>query len=286
MDKQVARKLADILLGSASGPLAEFTVTPTHKRGRLAGFHKWVDGKPHLGSFRVDRRDGPARTITLVQFRATKPDFYLVVFPATPSNPYAEIWQTVSSRDGASTLSWTYSPSKQDGRNAQRISYFEQFAGSKELRIALPKAQQEIPRFFRDIFDLVDMRLRADELNPEKPSPRVEFPEGGAVERLHKVRERSSALVEQVKREARQKGVLSCAVCSFDFETTYGALGSGYIEAHHICPLAELSSAKASRPEDLILVCANCHRMLHRRRPWLGRDEVHRILKKRRRRLP
>lgn len=56
-----------------------------------------------------------------------------------------------------------------------------------------------------------------------------------------------------------------CMICGFDFEQKYGELGKGYIEVHHIKPLATLEQEVVVNPEtDLICVCANCHRMLHR----------------------
>lgn len=56
-----------------------------------------------------------------------------------------------------------------------------------------------------------------------------------------------------------------CMICGFDFEQKYGELGKGYIEVHHIKPLATLEQEVVINPEtDLICVCANCHRMLHR----------------------
>ena len=45
----------------------------------------------------------------------------------------------------------------------------------------------------------------------------------------------------------------------------YGQLGKGYIEVHHIKPLSKLDEEIVVNPEtDLICVCSNCHRMLHR----------------------
>jgi 5-methylcytosine-specific restriction protein A len=67
---------------------------------------------------------------------------------------------------------------------------------------------------------------------------------------------------------------LSCEVCAFDFARTYGKLGEGFIEAHHILPLAEAGTA-TTKPADLALVCSNCHRMLHRAKPWLTPEALH-----------
>lgn len=61
-----------------------------------------------------------------------------------------------------------------------------------------------------------------------------------------------------------------CMVCGFDFEEKYGELGKGYIEVHHIKPLSELDEEIVVNPEtDLICVCSNCHRMLHRFKSYI-----------------
>ncbi len=57
----------------------------------------------------------------------------------------------------------------------------------------------------------------------------------------------------------------SCMVCGFNFEQTYGLLGKDYIEVHHIRPLSDQHQVVEVDPaQDLICICANCHRMLHR----------------------
>ncbi len=57
-----------------------------------------------------------------------------------------------------------------------------------------------------------------------------------------------------------------CSICGFDYNAVYGKdLANSYIEVHHIIPLAE--GVQAVDPsKDLIPVCANCHRMLHRKK--------------------
>lgn len=60
---------------------------------------------------------------------------------------------------------------------------------------------------------------------------------------------------------------LQCHICGFDFSSVYGILGEGYIEVHHKKPLHSLDEEVLIDPkEDLITVCANCHRILHRHR--------------------
>lgn len=60
---------------------------------------------------------------------------------------------------------------------------------------------------------------------------------------------------------------LRCQVCGFDFGKTYGTLGEGFIEVHHIKPLHYLSGEEIEiNPKtDLVCLCSNCHRMIHRR---------------------
>ncbi len=58
-----------------------------------------------------------------------------------------------------------------------------------------------------------------------------------------------------------------CAVCGFDFAKVYGELGKDFIEVHHIKPLFSLTEEVTINPEtDLTCLCANCHRMIHKKR--------------------
>lgn len=104
-----------------------------------------------------------------------------------------------------------------------------------------------------------------------------EFPEGRVLYRLHRQRERNTNLVKKKKQSAK---ALCCKVCGFDFLAVYGEIGRGYIECHHTLPISEYSSERKTRLEDLALVCANCHRMLHRRRPWLSIDALSTLITK------
>lgn len=56
-----------------------------------------------------------------------------------------------------------------------------------------------------------------------------------------------------------------CMACGFDFEKTYGALGRNFIEVHHFRPLHSPDEEVEINPaEDLVCLCSNCHRMIHR----------------------
>jgi 5-methylcytosine-specific restriction protein A len=108
-----------------------------------------------------------------------------------------------------------------------------------------------------------------------------EFPEGAMLQRLHQARERNRKLVKQAKELAKQKhGGLHCEVCGFDFKVAYGALGADYIECHHTVPVSELEPGTKTKLSDVAMLCANCHRMVHRKRPWLRLSDLARLLQK------
>jgi 5-methylcytosine-specific restriction protein A len=107
-----------------------------------------------------------------------------------------------------------------------------------------------------------------------------EFPEGGIHTRLHKVKERSRRVVEAKKELVLQTtGKLACEVCDFDFRATYGDIGENFAECHHRVPIAQLTPDHRTRASDLAIVCANCHRMLHKSRPMLDIDELRAIVR-------
>jgi hypothetical protein len=109
----------------------------------------------------------------------------------------------------------------------------------------------------------------------------TEFPEGRECEVKHKARERNRKLVVQAKARFKSKhGKLFCEACNFNFKTVYGNVGDGFIEAHHTIPVSELEPGAKTRVSDLALVCSNCHRILHRRRPWLTIPALRKLLER------
>lgn len=71
-----------------------------------------------------------------------------------------------------------------------------------------------------------------------------------------------------------------CSACGFNFGTTYGVLGSGYIEVHHLIPVSQMGAGYAVDPiRDLAPLCANCHAMVHRDDPPLSLETLRELLK-------
>jgi hypothetical protein len=107
------------------------------------------------------------------------------------------------------------------------------------------------------------------------------FPEGKQVLKQHLVRERNAEVIKLAKeRFFLMHGKLFCEVCGFDFREHYGDIGEGYIEGHHTKPISEMGDTEQTMIEDIAIVCANCHRMLHRKRPWLSIHQLKNLLTK------
>jgi len=107
----------------------------------------------------------------------------------------------------------------------------------------------------------------------------ISVKEGKVIYRLHKLRERDQGINRKKKEKYfKENGKLDCEVCGFDFADTYGELGKGYIECHHRIPLSELEPNSTTSLDDLALVCANCHRMLHREINTLSTESLRSIL--------
>lgn len=113
-----------------------------------------------------------------------------------------------------------------------------------------------------DIYDrLVDGEPVTDAPD-ELPATHSTFLDGGLSSRTHLRIERNRKLIADVK---KRKGT-RCEVCDLSFLERYGALGAEYIEAHHLTPLAQLGGRKVALDpvRDFAVLCANCHRMIHR----------------------
>ena len=73
-----------------------------------------------------------------------------------------------------------------------------------------------------------------------------------------------------------------CQICNFSFKEVYGQLGEDFCHVHHIEPLSEVGGEHNIDPtKDLIPVCANCHAIIHKKRPALKPDELRAILNSR-----
>lgn len=159
---------------------------------------------------------------------------------------------------------------------------------SLEVSIPLPQNRDGRLRFFKDIFRLADDAIGADEAainhyekikGVMRPKGVEETSEGGIKTLLaqHKKRERDGVFAQKQKanywRDTNKK--MPCQACGVSFLEDYGAIGEGFIEAHHLVPLHK--GERKTQSGDIAMVCPNCHRMIHRHlaknptnpKPWL-----------------
>ena len=100
--------------------------------------------------------------------------------------------------------------------------------------------------------------------------------EGKEILRKHLTKERSNRLVTVFKNSLSS---FKCSVCGFDFEKFYGDIGKEFIEAHHVKPVHTLKRNTTISTNDLIAVCSNCHRMIHRKKEILTSEELKKKIK-------
>ncbi|MFW7401930.1 HNH endonuclease [Vagococcus fluvialis] len=75
---------------------------------------------------------------------------------------------------------------------------------------------------------------------------------------------------------------LNCACCEFNFGKIYGEIGKDFIEVHHIKPISSFTDEETVNPiTDLVPLCSNCHRMIHRRKGKVFTvEELKKLLRK------
>ena len=79
----------------------------------------------------------------------------------------------------------------------------------------------------------------------------------------HRKVERNRTAAKQAKKFHGTR----CQACDLKFDERYGAIGKDFIEAHHLRPIASLEEGVAVTYDvaaDFAVLCANCHRMIHR----------------------
>ncbi len=136
------------------------------------------------------------------------------------------------------------------------------YAAEPEDKNTVSEVMQYI-KFYNEgiVLQVLDADMSASEGNPQIVS--------------HIRRERSPKLVK-AKKEAvlKKENKLCCEVCGFDFAATYGELGDGFCEVHHLKQLSESDGEVETKLEDLAIVCSNCHRIIHRQDPMLTIEKL------------
>lgn len=115
---------------------------------------------------------------------------------------------------------------------------------------------KEMLRLYRSLVD-----------NDEREGEEEELPPSKGIEdltklRTHKRLERNTKLAK----DAKEFHGYTCIACGFNFQKVYGTIGQEFIEAHHLRSLWTMKGRKVELDPktDFTVLCANCHRMIHR----------------------
>lgn len=141
--------------------------------------------------------------------------------------------------------------------------WYQAFSQGIEMEADRPEMRFEriaAAEYQVDFISPAEIEADVDSEAAEEPTAR---PEGAARRYYGKRYERDPIN----RRRAIEIHGCICTVCGFDFEAVYGERGKGFIEIHHTKPLSDVEEEMEIDPRtDLVPICANCHRMIHRRR--------------------
>lgn len=139
---------------------------------------------------------------------------------------------------------------------------------------------ERMHRIAAEIRAAIDSGVAMDEFSVPEELETEGVTEGRLLQRKHFVRERNPKLRnEKIASFLQSHERVHCEICRFDFEAVYGERGRGFIEVHHMVPLHKSGPTK-TKLADLILVCPNCHRMIHWGDHWLTPDEVRSLIER------
>lgn len=178
--------------------------------------------------------------------------------------------------------------------HSSRLSFYEfgHAFGIKYERESLPSKEELI----KDLSEMLKLyriakvrggtsesifeRLESSESHPDLSKLSLE-------EKRRYIVHRSIDWNPKLAKAAKQIHGYTCQVCRFNFEREYGELGLNYIEAHHLTPLSKIlpEAVKLSPKNDFAVVCANCHKMIHRKGASATFKEFVRLYQNRKRQI-
>jgi hypothetical protein len=141
-----------------------------------------------------------------------------------------------------------------------------QFTKIKGTRFRLASLLPAVPERYR---------LPPENIHPETVPEGKDYITGAVLQIQINAYERDP----EARKECIQHNGTNCAVCTMNFEETYGPIGKGFIHIHHRKPLATREVYNLNPKNDLIPVCPNCHAMLHAFNPPLSVEELQTAIK-------
>lgn len=91
-----------------------------------------------------------------------------------------------------------------------------------------------------------------------------EYLEGDIKHKAHRHRERHPKLRKDLLNKRRLQANVACDICGYDGRGLPEEIIESAFEAHHVKPLQESDGQQSTKLSDMSLLCATCHRLLHR----------------------
>lgn len=108
-----------------------------------------------------------------------------------------------------------------------------------------------------------------------------EFHEGKSVFASHRRTERNKKLRGKFLRRLDDAD-LKCGICGLERPHLNRSVHESLFELHHVLPLSENTGARITRLSDVVLLCASCHRAIHKlmaeKKRFVGIDEAAEVL--------
>ena len=139
------------------------------------------------------------------------------------------------------------------------LEVYNRFYNTTEVEmwnIIKPSAVLETKNYIHIFEDLIGIQESEKDQN-------ISRTEGGVKMIISQKVERDTRL----RNQALSIHGYECMVCKFSFEAFYGAWGKDWAEVHHLSPIhkSKETKVKTNPLTDLVVLCANCHRMIHRK---------------------
>jgi len=166
------------------------------------------------------------------------------------------------------------------GRWVLTIRHGELCLNGTPLRIDITKFFQNFEGLNQNEFDKKQLEDSIDEYlasQSDEDNTDENYFEGGKNYAFRSYYERNPKL----RKAAIKHHGTTCEVCGYNFERFYGEHGKNFIEVHHLKPINTLKNHTLINPiTDMIVLCANCHRMIHKnQKNVLSIDQLRKLLK-------
>jgi hypothetical protein len=91
----------------------------------------------------------------------------------------------------------------------------------------------------------------------------------------HLIKERARGLILAKRSAVRaEHGCLVCEACDLKSRDLLSPEGEACFEVHHRIPIGTLTETRQTTVEELAMLCANCHRIIHRSDPMITVEKL------------